>query len=377
MLEIQGKVYKFSNLLFYSEESKLVCSKTGNAVFVRQIVRDFLLLLVEKPHQTLSFEDFQNSVENWKDYRQMSQLKRIIHTTKGELINRIRQLEKEFDLIEAVASKGYRLNADVSEVVFEKQDKQGFTTNKLVSESVEVFVSNNYFAHRLFTSLIYAVLYIVALFIEIAYQYQKFNDSIWSVSILVFVWMWLTTFLIISPMPKKNSQFKDLKKKILLCLVGFVLSSTILHFALGGFLPEYPITEARFQTYPAHAAYLKSILYFLPLGVFLILFPLISIYGLQNNLALSDKQQTNGEKTRYLDLNNYLLSVKVLAVLTLGAILVSFSAMTHLLDNLIPHPNQNLFVQLIWLRWVLYFVLAIECLVWFWLNLNKFLQKNF
>ena len=372
MLKNPSKIYKFSNLLFYPQESKISCSLTGNEVFLRQIVRDFLLVLVQKTHQTLCFEDFQNSVESWKDYRQINQLKRVIQATKGELINRIRQLENDFDLIEAVASKGYRLNAVVTEL-YVSQDGRPTILNKSSSIKGKSYVLDSCFFQSLFASVIYSLLHSVALFVEVAYQYKNFSGNIWFVSLLVFVWVLFTTLLTLIAIPKMASHWNDLKKSFLLCLVIFFVSAIILHFAIGKFLPDYPITETNFRSYPAHAAYLKSIIYFLPLGVFLLIFPINSIIWLQKFFCTRDKK-ANEDLTKYEDkdfvLRRFFFSAKLLLILIILAMLGSLIAMTHLFDNLLPNSNLNLFIQLVWLRWLLYFTLAIESLTWYWLKLN-------
>jgi hypothetical protein len=48
-----------------------------------------------------------------------------------------------------------------------------------------------------------------------------------------------------------------------------------------------------------------------------------------------------------------------------GAFFASIPMTSHIIDNLLPNPHLNLFIQLVQLRLVLYFVLGLECLLWY------------
>jgi len=50
---------------------------------------------------------------------------------------------------------------------------------------------------------------------------------------------------------------------------------------------------------------------------------------------------------------------------------MSVAMTARLLDNLKPNPYQNLFVQLVYLRGLLFFGLGIECLAWYRNALNE------
>ncbi len=164
-------------------------------------------------------------------------------------------------------------------------------------------------------------------------------------------------------------------------LLTFVGAAILLHFFLGAFLPAYPITEANFQTYPAQAAYLKDVFYFLVLGNLLVVLPLTAIFWLETEIDKGNQQITatlRRVRWRKLTLVNALaLLPKLLFGLTILFLLFSLAATSHLFDNLHPSAHLNFFMQLVWWRLFLYFALAAECLIWYWFSLHSLKTRYF
>ncbi|MGI8883902.1 MAG: hypothetical protein ACR2IA_06630, partial [Pyrinomonadaceae bacterium] len=107
--------YDFAGLRFIPHDSKVICLKTKREISLRRNLSEFLFLLLKKPRETVEYREFRDNVAAWTIYKDVAQVTRTIHTTKGELIRNLRLLRENFDLIEAVPAKGYRLSADVSE----------------------------------------------------------------------------------------------------------------------------------------------------------------------------------------------------------------------------------------------------------------------
>lgn len=374
--------YDFAELRFCPGDSKLICLKTHKEIFLRRNLSEFLLLLLKKPRETVEYGEFCNNVKAWTIYKDVAQVMRTIHTTKGELVKNLRLLREDFNLIEAVPAKGYRLSADVAE--FFENAAQPKTLLEKNAESELSFIETNevifapkffgaHFWQAFFASAIYAALFVVALFIEIAYRFDVFKSSAFKLTIPIFLWVWLSSIagLFCGRKMSKKSAFSG----FVVTAASFLCAAILLYFALGAFLPADPITEANFQTYPAHAAYLKNVFYFTGLGIFLIALPFVVIARLENEVAENDKKVVASLRRlhhrRLSIVNALMLSPLFLLALTIIALLVSLLLTAHLFDNLKPNPHLNLFMQLVLWRWFLYFALAAECLIWYRFSLNS------
>lgn len=374
--------YDFAELRFSPQNAIVVCLKTNREILLRRNLSEFLLLLLKKPRETVEYSEFCNNVTAWTIYKDVAQVIRTIHTTKGELVKSLRLLREDFNLIEAVPAKGYRLSADVTEffadaaqpkTLLEKnaESELNFVETNEVISAQKVF--GGHFRQVFFASAIYAALFVVAQFIEIAYQFDAFKNLAFRLTIPIFLWIWLTSIagLFCGRKLSKKSAFSGFA----LTAAIFLCDAILLCFALGAFLPADPITEANFQTYPAHAAYLKNVFYFTGLGIFLIALPFVAIARLENEVAENDKKviaSLRRLRHRRLSIIDALsLSPLFLPGLTIIALLVSLLLTAHLFDNLKPNPNLNLFMQLVLWRWFLYFALAAECLIWYRFSLNS------
>lgn len=121
-------------------------------------------------------------------------------------------------------------------------------------------------------------------------------------------------------------------------------------------LPDFAITKANFQTYPAQAAYLKDVSYFFLLSVFLIV-PFHSIAAIERGV----------QRRRLVEAypRPWALTLVLIAIAAISLVMTA-----HLLDNLEPGSYVNLFTQLGYLRGILYFGLGIVYLWWYYRRLN-------
>lgn len=378
--EKTGVNYDFAGFRFFREDAKVICLKTKREVFLRRNLSEFLLLLLHKPREIVSYEEFRTGVTAWSIYKEVSQLKRTIHATKGELIKNLRVLREDFNLIESVPAKGYRLDTDVNDFCLnESVEKSELSASRqdrfleLKKNTGKTFVQNSFGEHWkqvFFVSTIYAMLFVVTLFLEIAYQLNSYKNLVLGLVIPVFLWIWLTSTggLFVNLKLAQKSFYYNFAIVSLIFFAG----AAFLHFFLGAFLPAHPITEANFQTYPAHAAYLKNIFYFCGLGVLLIVLPRTIVIWLRTRIDTGDKRVTEGlnenKGSKLKIFNLILLSPFLLLFLILLTLLFSILATSHLFENLKPGQYLNLFIQLALLRNFLYFALAIECLIWYWFS---------
>jgi hypothetical protein len=155
----------------------------------------------------------------------------------------------------------------------------------------------------------------------------------------------------------------------------FIGAGLLLYVFLGPFVPDHPVTEANFQTYTAHGAYLKSVCYFLFLAVVFIIIPY--------HFVLSLRQEGRGAGARStLDLlagggvgaapgNSIYLRVWWLGLFLFGAAVFSPVVVAHLFDNLMPNVHMNLFMQLVIWRTLLFLLTGLECLLWYYRTLSE------
>jgi hypothetical protein len=215
--------------------------------------------------------------------------------------------------------------------------------------------------------ILYATLYASAVFLEIAYEFDRYGRGAFPVTVIVFGWIFVTSVLGLLVGQQKISRSGGVG---LLVMVLFFFGAAFVTFAgMSRFLPNQPVTRAVFQTYPAEAAYLKDIVHFLVLGLLFMIFPFhfVSIMRreVQKGRYRAVLDALNRRRLAVLPRGAIYLRFGYLALLLVILALLSIAMTVHLLDNLQPGPYRNLFTQLVYLRAVLYFGLGIECLAWY------------
>lgn len=116
-----------------------------------------------------------------------------------------------------------------------------------------------------------------------------------------------------------------------------------------------PITQATFQAQPALAAFVKNALvYFLPLGFFFLLCPFYFVVAaeLKSQAIISA-------------MDIIFIKPKVLLIISLGGILYSLITTFYMLDNLQPGKYHGRFVSLIFMRFLVFFGLAVGSTLWY------------
>jgi hypothetical protein len=222
--------------------------------------------------------------------------------------------------------------------------------------------------HALGATCVSALLYAVSLVFEVAYQFDSYGFRVAFVAVLgVLPWVWGTTMAALAAdvAATRRGKTTGLSWSVLIscAAVLLLLAGTSL------ILPNHPITLMRVQAYPAQAAYVKNTLYYVPLCVVFLLVPFHFVLTMQRQLRDGRHRRVfallAGEKTGVTPRGTVFVKVWQLSVVLGCAGLASFHLTSNLMDNLVPAPHMNLFVNLVQIRTFLYFALAVGCLVWY------------
>lgn len=228
-------------------------------------------------------------------------------------------------------------------------------------------------AHALAASGLYAALYAVALLGEIAYQFDRYGRASLWVAAAIFSFVFITSLAGLAVDWKLT---RDGSRKGIAASAAIFLGSAFLVF-VGAclFLPTNPVTEMNWQTYTAQAAYLKDIVYFLVLLVIFLLPPFHFVLAMQRELQAGRHKSIlsllTGDKLSLTPRSVFYPRFWVLALIL--AVIVGVSVFLHhnLMSNLKPGEYMNLFANLIQARLILYYLLAAECLYWYYHALNE------
>lgn len=236
------------------------------------------------------------------------------------------------------------------------------TNDRLLSSPIK-----NHLWHLLAVSVLYALYYSVAFMLEVAYQYETYATWALRITPLIFLWVMGTSLVALGGGLRRTS--RGLTSGILFSVSIFVGAGLMLYLVLGLFLPNYAITQASFQTYPAKGAFLKSIYYVLPLVVLFVVLPF-------HLIVASERELLNRKCCTGLDLHRDsraaaspvgIASLRTwwLAGILLGAFCSALLGTAHLFENLQSSANTGLFIQLAQWRFLLYFLIGLECVLWY------------
>jgi len=220
---------------------------------------------------------------------------------------------------------------------------------------------------------LYALLYAIALFVEVAYQFKSHAASAIRVAPFVFLWVWTTSLagLIACRLLVSSGR----RYSLALAISLFVASGVILYVSIGSVLPNVQITKALFNTYPAYSAYLKSMSHFFPLAVIFLVVPYHFVVAARTQIRSGKANQIRRllteESFGTAPEGTIFLKVKWLCVMLAIAAIASIVATAHLMDNLVSNEYTNMFTQLIEWRMVVYFGLGVICLLWYSRSLNS------
>ena len=284
-----------------------------------------------------------------------------IRETKRTLDDLLGELTKRpGEIIETVAKRGYRLNADV------KSSAQiaSFEAKKNLEHRVGLPFGGHGW-HVLVGCCLYGSLYALAVPLELAYQFDRFGPRAIRLALVAFSWIFVYSALSLYADWKITLGRKRFGLAVL--LFGFVASAVVLFLALTFYMPDFPSTESTsFQTHTAQGAYLKNIaFYFLPLGIVFFALPYHFIAAQSAAIQKPPPEKVDSGTDVFAFGTAALIGVRTLGLILFGAAVVSLLLTFHLLNNLRPNPYRNLFTQLVILRATLIFGLGLECVLWY------------
>lgn len=222
-------------------------------------------------------------------------------------------------------------------------------------------------------SALYAAYFGVALLVELAYQFDRYGRAGQGIALLISCAIFASSLLGLSMGAKRIASGR--RGGLLLSATILVLAAAAVLIGACAFLPAQPITQATFQTFTAQAAYVKAFCYIVPLGLIFLVTPFHFIVAMERELQSRDPvlgvNLLTGMKPSAAPGGTVFLRTWFLLLLLVGMMVYSLIGRSHLFDNLKPGPYMSLFQNLIHVRMILYFSLAILCLAWYYGGLNE------
>jgi len=368
--------YEFAGFLFYPHRGVQIVRLDAPAEFALspQQVK-LLMLLVLSPRQVVAYDNIR--AEIWPDDKSDKNFRHDIMVLKSSLAANFGEVKD--NLIGTVRKQGYCLNADVtyhpadagraaenSEFSGEaaEEARNESETREPVGESIAAPVRSSFqdhLGHVLSSSCLYGLLHVLALWIETAYQIDRFRSVLWLISPVVFLWCGGTACA--GLFWGWHKTLNDGHGGLMYSLLAFTFSNLLLYFAAGWILPPEAVTTAGFQTLTAHAAYLKNIFWFQALTILYLLIP-------WQEIALHERRRRMGEGLGRKSASVKRWKSSILKLIVLGVLLILFlpisALMTnHLFESLEPRPQMNMFMQLVLWRLIISGIFGFECLMWY------------
>lgn len=234
-------------------------------------------------------------------------------------------------------------------------------------------ILGGHFWHMLASCSIYAIHYLIALLLEVAYKFDLYGTKAMVTAPLFFCWILATSVLGLAGALKVALKGKGYG--LALGLSVFVGAAVIAFVGAWFVLPDVSVTEAKFQTYAAPAAYLKDIAYILPVALLFLLVPFHFVAILEQEVKQGGQgavlELLTGGRLSIRPAGTIYIKPWVLGSLLAGLLAYSLPARAHLFDNLLPGPYLGLFGVLHQTRTMLQFALGLYCLAWYSWALNR------
>jgi hypothetical protein len=224
--------------------------------------------------------------------------------------------------------------------------------------------------HLFVCCTVYAALFVLDLFLEISYQFDRLGRG--ATIAAPFVAAWIVGSSAFGLWASWRRIATGRLGGFALLFIIFATAGTLVFAALTltSVLPREPITILRFPAQPAEIAYLKNVVfYFLPLITTVWLVPFHFVACLHRQLRASDPRIVLVVLERKAPFPGGVDALYLPAAwLVVGMILVGFASviMTQdLLRNLIPSRYTNLFMVLALTKSASYFGLGMLCTAWY------------
>lgn len=225
-------------------------------------------------------------------------------------------------------------------------------------------------AHLAACCIGYALLYVLDLFLEVAYRFDTLGRSACLAALPLALWIAGSSALLLRF--SVELAVRGRRTAFAVLFGGFSIAGITSGAALTlfGVLPMIPVTLLRFPSQPAAVAYFKNVVfYFLPLATTVWLVPFHFVGSVHRQL----QQGPTSAVIRLLDgqappaggLGALRLPINWLVVGMFVAGLVSVVLTQDLLRNLQPARHANLFMVLAITKSACYFALGMLCIAWY------------
>lgn len=230
--------------------------------------------------------------------------------------------------------------------------------------------------HLLVSCALYGSLFSVAFLLESAYEFDRFGTTSIELAVGGFLLVFVTSWLGLQTV--RTRTLRGGPGGLTVVILIFIIVGLVISFVFGSGLPDAVITKAKFETLPAQAAYLKNVVYFLPLGIIYMVLPFHFVSVAEREIRIGRGREIGkllkGRASVISPMNAFHVRPFWLVVLLILALIGSQFAESHLFENLKPSSHLSLFVKLVQVRRLLYFALGVECLLWYQNALNKLKQ---
>ncbi|HEX5702275.1 MAG TPA: transcriptional regulator [Pyrinomonadaceae bacterium] len=362
-----SRLYEFGPFVLNPDEYLLVTNGTPISLPPRAF--DLLLVLVENQGSLVTKDNLLKVV--WQD----------VSVEEGNIPYNVSLVRKALGdnaaaprYVATVSKLGYRFISPVKEVTesptdsaatkIEIENNVSYSQPSTLDPTSRLLSSplRNHVWHLLAACVLYALYYSVAFMLEVAYEYETYGIRALRITPLIFLWVMGTSLIGLVGGLRRTS--RGSASGSLFSLSVFIGAGLTLYLVSGLFLPNHAITKALFQTYPAQGAFLKSVYYVLPLVVLFVVLPFHLIVAKESEL-LNGTWRAGLEGHRYASPGGVYLKTWWLAGILLGTFCVALLGTAHLFENLRSNPNSGLFIQLAQWRFLLYFLLGLECILWY------------
>ena len=377
---LEPSYYEFEG--FCVDPQKRLLLRTGEPIEITDRAFDTLVLLLENNGHIVERERFFREV--WQDAAvEPNNLDQSIYALR----NALGDTKEPRQYIKSVPRRGFIFlkkvertmgpHAGLSEprIAPPSSEQVSQPASPIKTEAPEVIgehQSHSYLGHLMASCGLYALLYTVALLLEVAYKFDLFAPVAIELAALIFFFVFAASLGGLWLEQKRTLEGKS--GGLALCSLLFVVTGLLVYGLLGFFLPGSAITEANFQTYPARAAYLKDVSYFLALAFLFMIVPFHFVLSVEREIRAGKHRSAldllMGKQRGIAPGGAVFLRPSWLVILLIIAVAGSQIAMAHLIENLRPSGHMYLFTALMEARRLNYFVLGIECLVWYYRALN-------
>jgi DNA-binding winged helix-turn-helix (wHTH) protein len=366
-------LYEFGPFVLDAERQTLL--RHGRPVGLSPKAFETLRVLVEKHGELVTKQELINAV--WPDVTvERGSLNLTIHLTRKSLSY---EGESNGHYIETVPRRGYRFVATVRVTQRGIADRIGTQANPLIelgrTEPFEVFPLpfGGHASYVLTSSALFGSLFGISVFIQVAYEFNKYATTAVTVGSLAACAMFIVSALgfalDLKGMVKRPTRALPLHCFVLLAGAAGVFA------CVQRYLPASPVVRATFQTYTAQAAYLKDVSYFLALAFLFVVVPFNFISAAEREISRRPRCNVSrlllGYSSGLPPKGTVYLKIPILIFFLLLLASVAMYAMVHLFNNLESAPYMNLYMQTIYTRWIVFFGLAVQSLTWYYRELNE------